>query len=59
MDTHITDGLSAGLEAIEGDKALNTHRDGTLTLTFSHDIDPANCLFRQFMSRTPTAMRWR
>lgn len=32
--------LSAGLEAIEGDKALNTHRDGTLTLTFSHDIDP-------------------
>lgn len=33
--------LSAGLEAIEGDTALNTHRDGDLTLTFTHDIDPS------------------
>lgn len=33
--------LSAGLEAIEGDTALNTHRDGNLTLTFTHDIDPS------------------
>lgn len=31
--------LSAGLKAIEGDTALNTHRDGDLTLTFTHDID--------------------
>ena len=33
--------LSAGLEAIVGDTALNTHRDGDLTLTFTHDIDPS------------------
>lgn len=31
--------LSAGLKAIEGDTALNTSRDGDLTLTFTHDID--------------------
>lgn len=31
--------LSAGLKAIEGDTALNTRRDGDLTLTFTHDID--------------------
>ena len=33
--------LSAGLKAIDGDTARNTHRDGDLTLTFTHDIDPA------------------
>lgn len=33
--------LSAGLKKIDGDTALNTHRDGDLTLTFSHDLDPA------------------
>ena len=33
--------LSAGLKAIDSDTALNTHRDGDLTLTFTHDIDPA------------------